>query len=117
MRLVSTAFALFAAGAAVAQPPAAGPFNATAPENRAVLPGFSYATVEPVLAQIGATAERAGDAERQALTVTFANGRRAALLFGSCEGANCRALSIQAVWNAPSGASAAPTVGRRCSVT
>ena len=50
------------------QPTGAGPFNATAPENRAVLPAFSYATVEPVLVQIGATAERAGDAERQALT-------------------------------------------------
>lgn len=88
---------------AVVQPPAAGPFNAASPENREVLGSFSYATVEPVLAQIGARSERVGDAERPALTVTFANGRRAAILFGSCQGASCRAISLQAVWNAPSG--------------
>ena len=40
---------------AAAQPPAAGPFNAAAPENREVLPSFSFATVEPVLAQIVCT--------------------------------------------------------------
>lgn len=90
-----------------AQPPAAGPFNPAAPENRQVLPAFSYATVEPVLAQIGARFERAGSDERPALTVTFANGRRAAILFGSCTGTACRAISIQAVWNAPSGTAAA----------
>lgn len=101
------ALALLAGGAAAAQPPAAGPFNAAAPENRQVLPAFSYATVEPVLAQIGARFERAGDAERPALTVTFANGRRAAILFGSCQGTSCRAISIQAVWRAPAGTGAA----------
>ena len=99
------------AAAASLQPAAAGPFNAAAPENRQVLPGFSYATVEPVLVQIGARFERAGIAERQALTVIFANGRRAAILFGSCEGATCRAISIQAVWNAPSGPGAAQLAG------
>lgn len=93
--------------AAAVQPAGVGPFNPAAPENREVLPGFSYATVEPVLTQIGARFERAGDAERPTLTVTFANGRRAAILFGSCTGASCRAISIQAVWNAPSGAGAA----------
>lgn len=83
--------------------PAPPAFNPAAPENRQVLPAFSYATVEPVLTQIGARFERAGNDERPALTVTFANGRRAALLFGACTGMECKALSIQAVWNAPSG--------------
>jgi hypothetical protein len=93
------------------QPAAAGPFNAAAPENREVLPSFSYATVEPVLAQIGARYERAGSDERPALTVTFSNGRRAAIVFGSCQGASCRAISIQAVWNAPSGTAAQQLAG------
>ena len=84
-----------------AQPPAAGPFDASAPQNREVLPAFSYATVEPVLAQIGARWERAGTEQQPALTITFINGRRAAILFGSCLGTSCRAISIQAVWNAP----------------
>ncbi len=92
---------------AAAQPPAAGPFNAAAPGNREVLPSFSYATVEPVLAQIGARFERAGNAEQPALTVTFANSRRAAILFGSCQGTACRAISIQATWNPPTGTDAA----------
>ncbi len=93
--------------AATLQTAAAGPFNATAPENREVLPAFSFATVEPVLTRIGARFERAGSEERPALTVTFANGRRAAILFGSCQGTSCRAISIQAVWNAPAGSGAA----------
>jgi hypothetical protein len=97
--------------AAALQPSAAVPFNAAAPENREVLPAFSFATVEPVLTRIGARFERAGNDERPALTVTFANGRRAAILFGSCQGSSCRAISIQAVWNAPSGAGAAALAG------
>jgi putative sensory transduction regulator len=78
-------------------------FNPAAPENRQVLPTLNYATVEPVLAQIGARAERRGSAERPMLIVTYANGRRAAILFGSCEraGAQCKAISIQAVWARP----------------
>lgn len=99
---------LFAASLlAVLQPPAAGPFDASAPQNREVLPAFSYATVEPVLAQIGARWERAGTEQQPALTITFVNGRRAAILFGSCLGTSCRAISIQAVWNAPTSLSAA----------
>ena len=94
-------FALLVAGTAGAQPPAAGPFDASAPQNRDVLPAFSYATVEPVLAQIGARYERAGTDQQPALSITFINGRRAALLFGSCLGTSCRALSIQAVWPVP----------------
>ncbi|MGZ8998060.1 MAG: YbjN domain-containing protein, partial [Allosphingosinicella sp.] len=80
-----------------------GRWNPAAPENRGVLPTFNYSTVETVLIGIGATSERRGTADRPALAVTFANGRRAAILFGSCEraGAACRAVSIQAVWNAP----------------
>ena len=100
------AFVLLIAGTAGAQPPAAGPFDASAPQNREVLPAFSYATVEPVLAQIGARYERAGTDRQPALTITFVNGRRAALLFGSCLGTSCRALSIQAVWPAPAGIAA-----------
>jgi hypothetical protein len=97
------ALVLLASAPAAAQPPAAaGPFDASAPQNREVLPAFSYATVEPVLAQIGARYERAGSDAQPALTITFINGRRAAILFGSCLGSSCRAISIQAVWNAPS---------------
>lgn len=110
MNRALAAFALLASASApaVAQPPAAaGPFDASAPQNREVLPAFSYATVEPVLAQIGARYERAGSDAQPALTITFINGRRAAILFGSCLGNSCRAISIQAVWNAPSGVPAA----------
>jgi hypothetical protein len=91
------------AGPAAAQAPAR--WNPAAPENRQVLPTFNYATVEPVIAAIGARAERRGTADRPALAVTFANGRRAAILFGSCErgGAACKAISIQAVWTRPAG--------------
>jgi hypothetical protein len=109
MSLLMAAPALLAAAAM--QPPAAGPFNAAAPENREVLPSFSYATVEPVLTQIGARFERVSEAGRPALTVTFANGRRAAILFGSCLEAACRAISIQAVWNAPPGSAAQQLAG------
>lgn len=97
------ALAFLASAPAAAQPPAAGPFNASAPQNREILPAFSYATVEPVLAQIGARYERAGTDAQPALTITFVNGRRAAILFGSCLGTSCRAISIQAVWNPPPG--------------
>ena len=106
MRVWPAALALIFSGAAAAQPPAAPGFDPGAPENRQVLPAFSYASVEPVLTQIGARFERAGTDERPALAITFSSGRRAVILFGSCQGAGCRAISIQAVWNAPSGASA-----------
>jgi hypothetical protein len=96
MLSLATAAILFAM-----QPAAAGPFNAAAPENRQVLPAFSYATVEPVLTQIGARFERTSESGRLALTITFANGRRAAILFGSCLQDSCRAISIQAVWSGP----------------
>ncbi|HET9426831.1 MAG TPA: YbjN domain-containing protein [Allosphingosinicella sp.] len=86
---------------AIAQSPAR--WNPAAPENRQVLPTFNYATVESVLTAIGASSQRRGSAERPALAVTFSNGRRAAIIFGSCErgGAACRAISIQSSWNRP----------------
>ena len=102
MRALGAAFAAcLAAIPASAQTGAR--WNPAAPENRGVFPTFNYSTVETILTAIGATSERRGTADRPALAVTFANGRRAAILFGSCEraGAACRAISIQAVWNAP----------------
>jgi len=105
---IAATILILGAAAASAQAPPQPParFNPAAPENRQVLPAFAYATVEPVLSQIGAQFERRGTADRPVLNVTFANGRRAALIFGSCErqGAACKALSIQSVWNRPSGA-------------
>ena len=76
-------------------------WNPAAPENRQVLPNFSFATVESVLGSIGARWERAGTAGRPALTVVFPNNRRAALIFGNCEAQGCKALSIQSIWNRP----------------
>lgn len=83
--------------------PSAPRWNPAAPENRQLLATFNYATVESVLAEIGARAERRGPADRPALAVTFPNGRRGAILFGSCErqGAVCKAISIQSVWARP----------------
>jgi hypothetical protein len=91
---------------AAAQTP---PWNPAGADNRQVLPTFDYANVESVLTQIGARFERRGTPDRPALSVTFANNRRAAILFGSCErqGAVCKAVSIQAVWNRPAGPAAA----------
>ena len=96
---------IFAFACAAAQ---AQPFNPASPENRQVLPAFNYGTVEAVLTQIGARFERRGTAARPALTVIFPNGRRAAIIFGSCEqqGASCKAISIQAAWTRPAGMTA-----------
>ena len=103
MRAAFAALILLNIGAAAAAQTAPARWNPAAPENRQVLPTFNYATVESVLAAIGARAERRGSADRPALAVTFANNRRAAILFGSCErqGAACKAISIQAVWARP----------------
>jgi Putative bacterial sensory transduction regulator len=104
MRALSASLLLLATAPLAAQP-ATPPWNPAAPENRQVLPTFAYATVEPVLTQIGARFERRGTAERPALQIVFRNGRRAAILFGSCErgGAACKAISIQALWARPAG--------------
>lgn len=105
MRLVSLSALLPAAWLAgqamAAQPPQAPPrWNPRATENVQVLPHFSYATVEPVLTAIGARFQRSGTvASRPTLVVTFANGRRAALLLSACDGAGaCKAMSIQSFW-------------------
>jgi hypothetical protein len=103
MRAAFAALILAAiATAAPAQAPAVR-WNPAAPENRQVLPTFNYATVESVLGAIGARSERRGSVDRPVLSVTFPNGRRAAILFGSCErqGTICKAISIQAVWLRP----------------
>lgn len=83
-----------------------GRWNADSPENRQVLPTFNYATVESVLAEIGARYERRGPPTRPSLLVTFASGRRAAIVFGACSGDGnvCRAISIQGGWERPQGA-------------
>jgi hypothetical protein len=96
-------FVAFWSALASAQPAPPVPWNPAAPENRQLLPTFNYATVESVLTAINARFERHGTAERPALAVTFRNGRRAAILFGSCErqGAACKAISIQAIWTRP----------------
>ncbi len=101
IRILFPSSLLLAAVAASAQQPVR--FNPAAPENRQVLPAFNYTTVEVVLNQIGARHERRSTADRPALAITFANGRRAAIIFGSCErqGAACKAISIQAVWPRP----------------
>jgi len=107
MRLVIAVLALVLGGTAAPAQNTLAParFNPAAPENRQVLPTLNYATVEAVLTQIGARFERRGT-DRPVLMVTFANSRRAAIQFGSCErqGAACKAISIQAVWNRPAGA-------------
>lgn len=77
-------------------------FNPKDPENTQILPAFSYAAVEPVLAGIGARYQRSTVAPGgPALLVTFANGRKAVILMGMCAGAgtSCKALSIQAFWS------------------
>jgi len=102
MRAAIAALLFVSGSAAAAQTP---PWNPAAPENRQVLPTFNYGTVEGVLTAVGARFERRGTPDRPALAVTFANNRRAAIIFGSCErqGAACKALSIQAVWARPAG--------------
>jgi len=98
----AVAVTLLATAASGAQP-AAVRWNPAAPENRQILPTFNYATVEPIVAAVGARSERRGTPDRPMLSVIFANGRRSAILFGSCErqGAACKAISIQAVWARP----------------
>ena len=101
MRAALAGLMLLISAGAAAQAPTR--WNPAAPENRQLMPTFNYATVESVLAGIGARSERRGTVDRPALAVTFANNRRAAILFGSCErqGAICKAISIQAVWTRP----------------
>lgn len=101
MRIIAVAALAFVIAAPASAQVAAGRFNPAAPENRQVVPAFTYASVESVLTQIGARFERRGTAERPALAVTFPNNRQAAILFGSCEAQGCKAISIQSVWTRP----------------
>ncbi len=75
-------------------------WNPRAPENTQVLPSFTYATVEPVLAAIGARYQRGAPTGAPTLLVTFANGRKATLTMGACNtaGTECRSLNIHSNW-------------------
>ncbi|MGF1549388.1 MAG: YbjN domain-containing protein [Sphingomonadaceae bacterium] len=86
--------------AAAAQGIAPQKWNPKAPENRKLIRTFSYATVEPVLKDIGARYQRRkGPEGAPALMVEFPNKRRAVLLFHACQGRNgCNALSMQSFW-------------------
>ena len=100
---------LFAISLAVAAAPAHAqvPWNPRAPENNQLLPAFNYANVESVLTSIRASHQRqSNDPARPIIVATFPNGKRAviALLSCSADGAACKALGIQASWNAPAGA-------------
>jgi hypothetical protein len=101
-RIFALVLALFAS-ASVAQVP----WNPRAPENNQLLATFNNATVESVLASIRASYQRHGnDPSRPVLIATFPNGKRAVISLLSCtpNGAACKALAIQASWNAPAGA-------------
>ena len=108
MKTAIIALAAFTATGAAAAPGVVPPkFNPRAPENVQVLPSINYRSVETVLNGIGARHQRAGQAGKPALLVTFPNNRKAVLMFGSCnaDASACKALSIQSFWtkiaNAP----------------
>jgi hypothetical protein len=84
----------------VAVPAATSRWNPKAPENAQSLPAFSYATLEPVLAAIGARHQRAGAPGKPQLLVSFANNRKAVLTLSGCDaqGSACKGLSIQSYW-------------------
>lgn len=90
---------------------APGRWNPRAPENSQVLPAFTYANVENVLAAIGASSQRSGTAVKPVLLVTFANKRKAVLTFGACarDGSACKSLSIQSNWTRIANASTEKT--------
>ena len=98
----STALAgalLLVAAPAASQTSPAPRWTPNAPDNGQLLSNFSYATVEPVLAAIGARFQRSGQAASPTLLVTFPNNRRASLILSSCDAAGaCKALSIQSFW-------------------
>ncbi len=101
MNLLLLAIAAAPAATSSLAGPSAARFNPAAPENRQLLASFSYASVEPVLTQIGARFQRAGTApNRPVLLVTLPNNRKAILVFGSCDaaGSACKALAIQSFW-------------------
>lgn len=86
------------------------PWNPRAPENNQLLPTFNLTTVEEVLASIRASYQRQGnDPARPLIVATFPNGKRAVISLLSCSpnGSACKAMGIQASWNAPAGAAPA----------
>lgn len=87
-------------GTGVAAAPTPVRFNPAAPENSQLLPAFSYSTLEPVIATIGARSQRSGTAAKPVLLVNFANNRRAVLVLSACDsaGSACKGLSIQSYW-------------------
>lgn len=95
--------------AAAPAPAAAAPgrWNPRAPENAQILPAFNQANVEQVLAMIGARSQRTGAGSKPGFNVIFANGRKAVLTLGACngDGSACKSLSMQSSWtriaNAP----------------
>jgi hypothetical protein len=92
---------LILAAANVTTPPLLPRWNPKAPENTQTLPAFSYETVEPVLAAVGARFRRAGgNPARPQIAVTFANNRTALLTMSACDpqGSGCKALSMQSHW-------------------
>ena len=100
------ALSALTAGGAAAQVP----WNPRALENNQLRPTFNNATVEEVLAAIGARHQRSGSSPaRPLIAVAFANNRRAVISLLSCngDGSACRALGIQSSWNAPAGAAPA----------
>lgn len=120
MRLVNCFIAAAAALSTAAPAPgqvAPPRWNPRAPENSQLLPTFNYATVGAVLDSIGATHQRSGEASQPRLLVTFANNRKATLVFGACnaDGSACKSLSIQSYWtkiaNAPPDAAAKAIAG------
>ena len=102
MRLVIGGIAGAAALVAAAPAYGAGParWNPRAPENTQILPVFNYAGVESVLDSIGARYQRGGQPGRPVILATLPNGRKTALVFGSCDpaGSACKALSLQSYW-------------------
>jgi hypothetical protein len=74
-------------------------WNPKAPENAQALPAFSYATLEPVLAAIGARYQQAGSPGKPQLLVSFPNNRKAVLTLNACDAQGaCKGLSIQSYW-------------------
>ncbi len=99
--MMSAALSMLILAANVTAVPAVPRWNPKAPENSQTLPAFSYGTVEPVLAAVGARFRRAGTApSRPQLAVTFANNRTALITLSACDpqGAACKALSMQSHW-------------------
>lgn len=92
----ASAFALIGSSAVGAVPR----WNPKAPENSEVFPDFTHASVESVLAGIGARYQRSGTAAKPTLLVTFPNNRKAVLSLGGCSGAvpACKSLSMQSNW-------------------